>query len=182
MWQYNGITIRAGRSWTDNNGVMHPSVWTRWTDEFKKEMGLTWVEPSPPPEPYDERFFFSAGNPKPLDDVHVVDEDGNPVLDIDGNQRITSGLKNTWISRTKNHAYGMLKSTDWYVVRQVEASLNVPQALADYRASVRSACNSIESAIQGCTNLDEFMALFVTPVDDDGNPTGKAIIDAWPSS
>ena len=181
MWQYNGITVRVGRSWTDDNGVMHPSVWTRWSDEFKKEMGLTWQEPVVP-EPYDERFYYSANNPKNLEDIQVVDTDGNPVLDIDGNQMITSGLKNTWIARTKNHAYGMLKSTDWYAIRQVETSQAIPENLLNYRASVRSSCDSICSAITGCTTLEEFIALFTVPTDADGRPNGKAPIDNFPEA
>ena len=130
MWQYNGVTVRVGRSWTDANGVMHPSVWTRWSDEFKKEMGLTWHEPVVP-EPYDERFYWSANSPKNLEDVNVVDEDGNAVMDIDGNQQIQHGLKTQWIQRTKQTAGSLLKDTDWYAVRQVETSLAIPQTILD---------------------------------------------------
>ena len=179
MWQYNGIAVQVGRSWTDNNGVMHPSVWTKWSDDYKRAMGLTWQEPTVP-EPYDERFYYSANNPKPLNDINVVDEDGNPVLDIDGNQMITSGLKNKWIARTKQTANNLLQNTDWYAVRQVETSLAIPQNILDYRAAVRASSNSIETAINGCTTLDEFIALFTVPTDEDGKPNGKPIIDGWP--
>ncbi len=179
MWQYNGITIRAGRSWTDANGITHPSVWSRWTDDVKTAMGLVWID-DPVVESYDERFYYSANNPKPLDDVHVVDEDGNPVLDADGNQMITSGLKKTWIARTKQTANNLLQNTDWYAVRQVETSLAIPQNILDYRAAVRASSNSIETAINGCTTLDEFIALFTVPTNEDGKPNGKAIIDGWP--
>jgi hypothetical protein len=182
MWQYNGTTIRVGRSWTDDNGVTHPSVWNRWTPEFKTSIGLVWVEPPAPPDPYDERFYWSANNPKSLDDVNVTDEDGNPVLDMDGNQQVQQGLKSQWIERTKTTAGGLLSATDWYVVRKAETSTAVPQAVLDYRASVRTASNSIESAINGCTTLQEFMALFTVPTDAEGNPTGKSVINGWPNA
>jgi len=182
MWTYNGTTIRVGRSWTDSNGITHPSVWNRWTPEFKTSIGMVWVEPPAPPDPYDERFYWSANNPKSLDDVNVTDADGNPVLDEDGNQQVQQGLKSEWISRTKQNAGSLLKDTDWYAVRQVETSLAIPQDVLDYRASVRSASNSIESAINGCTTLEEFIALHTTPTDEEGNPTGKAPIQAWPDS
>ena len=97
MWTYNGTTIRVGRSWTDSNGITHPSVWNRWTPEFKTSLGMVWVEPPAPPDPYDERFYWSANNPKSLDDVNVTDVDGNPVLDEDGNQQVQQGLKSQWI-------------------------------------------------------------------------------------
>lgn len=181
MWQYNNRTISVGRSWTDDSGVTHPSVWNRWTPEFKTSIGLVWVD-DPVVESYDDRFYWSANNPKSLDDVNVVDVDGNPVLNEDGEQIIQAGLKSQWIERTKTTAYDKLKSTDWYAVRQVETSQAIPEALANYRASVRSACDSICSAINGCTTLDEFIALFTTPTDEEGNVTGNAIINQWPSN
>ena len=181
MWQYNNRTISVGRSWTDANGITHPSVWSRWTDEVKTAMGLAWVD-DPVVESYDERFYWSANNPKSLEDIQVVDTDGNPVLDEDGNQMVQQGLKNHWIQRTKQTAGSLLKDTDWYAVRQVETSLAIPQDALDYRASVRSASNSIETAINGCTTLDEFIALFKVPTDEDGRPNGKAVINGWPDA
>ena len=181
MWTYNGTTIRVGRSWTDSNGITHPSVWNRWTPEFKTSLGMVWVN-DPVVESYDDRFYWSANNPKSLDDINVTDEDGNPVLDEDGNQQIQVGLKNQWIAKTKEQSNNLLKDTDWYAVRQVETSQAIPQSVLDYRASVRAASNSIETAINGCTTLEEFIALFTAPTDADGNVTGNAIINQWPSN
>jgi hypothetical protein len=181
MWTYNGTTIRVGRSWTDDNGITHPSVWNRWTPEFKTSMGMVWVN-DPVVESYDDRFYWSANNPKSLDDVNVTDEDGNPVLDMDGNQQVQQGLKSQWIEKTKATAGSLLSATDWYVVRKAETSTAVPQAVLDYRASVRAASNSIESAINGCTTLEEFIALFTVPTDAEGNPTGKSVINGWPDA
>lgn len=180
MWQYNGITVRVGRSWTDDNGVMHPSVWTRWTDEFKKEMGLTWQEPPPAPEPYDERFYWSANNPKSLEDIQVVDTDGNPVVDIDGNQQIQQGLKTIHIARAKSTCSSLLTPTDWMIIRNQENNKAAPQETLDYRASVRAACDSIETAIKGCTTLEEFMALFDAKYDENRNLVEEAPINKWP--
>jgi len=135
-----------------------------------------------PAEPYDDRFYWSANNPKSLDDVNVTDADGNPVLDEDGNQQVQQGLKSQWISRTIQTAGSLLKDTDWYIVRLAETNTAVPQAVLGYRVSVRAASNSIESAINGCTTLEEFIALHTTPTDEEGNPTGKAPIQAWPDS
>ena len=181
MWQYNGTTIRVGRSWTDDNGITHPSVWNRWTPEFKTSLGMVWVN-DPVVESYDDRFYWSANNPKSLDDINVTDEDGNPVLDEDGNQQIQVGLKNQWIAKTKQQSNNLLKDTDSYAVRQVETSQAIPQSVLDYRASVRAASNSIETAINGCTTLEEFIALFTAPTDADGNVTGNSIINQWPSN
>lgn len=180
MWQYNGTTIRVGRSWTDSNGITHPSVWNRWTPEFKTSIGMVWVN-DPVVESYDDRFYWSANNPKSLDDINVTDADGNPVLDEDGNQQVQQGLKSQWVERTKTTAGSLLSTTDWYAVRQVETSLAIPQDVLDYRASVRAASNSIESAINACTTLEQFQALFMVPVDENGNPSGTAPIHDFPT-
>ena len=39
MWKLGDKIIREGKSFTDNNGVTHPGVWARWTDERKKLWG-----------------------------------------------------------------------------------------------------------------------------------------------
>ena len=180
MWTYNGTTIRVGRSWTDNSGTLHSSLWNRYSNDYKTALGLVFT-PDPIVESYDDRFYWSANNPKSLEDIPQVDADNNPVLNEDGVQIIQTGLKNQWIARTKTTAYDKLKSTDWYAVRQVETAEAIPEAVSNYRASVRSSCDSICSAITGCTTLEEFIALFTVPTDEERNPTGNAIINGWPS-
>ena len=58
----------------------------------------------------------------------------------------------------------------------------IPEEVKAYRAAVREASNTIESAINGATTLAAFMALHNAPVDAQGNPTGSAPINAWPES
>ena len=70
----------------------------------------------------------------------------------------------------------MLSNTDWMVSRKAEKGTAIPDATQTYRDSVRTACNTIETKINNCSNLTEFMALFDTPVDSDGNPTGDNYI------
>ena len=43
MWKLVDKVIREGKSFTDNNGVTHPQVWARWSDDKKKAIGLTYV-------------------------------------------------------------------------------------------------------------------------------------------
>jgi hypothetical protein len=49
-----------------------------------------------------------------------------------------------------------------------------------YRAAVRTACAAIETKINDCSSLSEFMALWDAPMKD-GEPTGEnAPINDWP--
>jgi len=178
-WKYNNRIIRVGKSWTDDNGITHPSNWGRWSDDDKAAAGLVWEAD---PAPFDSRFFWSADLPKAIDDVNEVDENGDPVLDEKGNQVVTLGLKSVWKNTIKAQAQGLLNATDWYIVRNAESSAAIPSEVTTYRAAVRTASGTIEAAIDACTTHDEFMALFVTPTDADGNVTGNAPISDWPEN
>ena len=177
MWRYQNRNIRVGRGWVDADGIKHPSTWNRWDDATKTAKGLVWVDD---PAPYDNRFYWSSGVPKLINDFNAVDEDGNPVLDEKGNQVITRGLKWNAIQTVKAQAAGLLSATDWYVVRKSETDEAIPADVLTYRAAVRTASNNIEAAITACETHDAFMALYDTPVDDDGEPTGNAPINDWP--
>ena len=164
-WKYAGRVIRVGRSWTDNNNVTHPYNWTDWSADYKAEMGLTWEDD---PAPFDNRFYHDADTPKALDDVTT---DGVT----------TPGLKSIWKDIIKDQANGLLQPTDWMVVKASEvADYSLPSQIATDRAAIRTASNTIETSITNASDHAAFMALFDTPVDSDGNPTGNAPIADWP--
>jgi hypothetical protein len=181
MWTYLGRVIKQGRAWTDAEGTQHPAQWNRWTAEEKAAKGLVWNQDLQP-VPFDNRFYWSAGVPKALDDVNEVDEDGNPVLDENGVQIVTKGLKSNAIAQVKVTAGSLLSATDWMVTRQAETGTAIPSAVSDYRTAVRTASETIETAIQGVTTLEAFKALYDAPVDAEGNVTGNAPINDWPET
>ena len=171
-YKYNGKIIRAGRAWSDDNGTQHPRNWMVWSDAEKTAAGLVWEDD---PAPFDSRFYWAADLPKALDDVNEVDEDGNSLLDEDGNQVVTLGLKSQYKAQTKVIAGSLLAPTDWHVVKAAEVeAYSVPADVSQFRTDVRAASNTIEAAIDGAADLDAFMALFNAPED------GTAPINDWP--
>ena len=178
MWKYGETVIRVGRAWTNNDGVTHPRNWGNWSEADKTAAGLVWEDD---PATFDSRFYWDADTAKSLDDVNEVDEDGNAILDEDGNQVVTKGLKSNAKALVKTQAGGLLAPTDWMVIKASEvSSYSVPSDILTYRADVRTASNTIEAAIDAAADLDAFMALYDVPVDDDGVPTGKAPIVDFP--
>tara|TARA_Y100001972_G_scaffold16617_1_gene18106 strand:- start:9 stop:563 length:555 start_codon:yes stop_codon:yes gene_type:complete len=179
VWKHNGVNIKEGRSWTDKDGIKHPSNWMIWSDEDKKGFGLTWendVDTS-----YDERFYWSKGVEKKLADINEVDKDGKAIINPHtGKQLVTLGLKSIWIAQTKTTANTMLSQTDWYVTRKAEADKAIPSNISKYRADVRTATATIETKINNCSKLSQFIALFDVPVDSEGKPTGNAPIFDFP--
>ena len=57
------------------------------------------------------------------------------------------------------------------IIRKAEKETAIPDAVQTYRNNVRTACDSIETKINNCSNLTQFMRLFDLPVDSDGTPT-----------
>ena len=155
---------------------------------------ISWVV-SKPPQNYNDRVLpaQSLGEWSSIEDDtptesepsnqtnSEVDDNNNPVLDENGSQLVTLGLKSIYKANTKEQAGGLLAPTDWHVVKAAEvSSYTVPSTVTQYRSDVRTASNTIETAIDNAADLDAFIALFDVPVDSDGNPTGNAPINDWP--
>ena len=111
---------------------------------------------------------YTAAVGKALDDVNEVDENGDALLDDDGVQVVTSGLKTNEKNQIKAQAAGLLQSTDWYVVRNAESSTAIPANVSTYRTAVRTKSNEMETAIDGAASAEALEALFTytTGADD----------------
>ena len=188
-WKYSGRILRPGKAWTDNNGTLHSALWMRYDDAWKTKYGIVWEDAAASEELFDNRFYWGRQDdgtliPKSLTDTLWVDDDGNAVNDpITGKQGKTLGLKSNAIALVKTQAAGLLAPYDWQVIKATEVeSYSVPSTVTTYRAAVRTASNSIGTAITNASDLAAFMALYDTPVDSDGEPTGNAPINDWPDT
>ena len=104
---------------------------------------------------------WGTATPKRLEDEDAVDEDGNNILDDDGNQVINYGLKTEKKRIVKDQASGLLAPTDWYVVKATEvADYSVPSNITTFRADVRTKSNEMETQIDACTTVDELKTLY----------------------
>ena len=165
-WKYNNRTIRAGKGWIDDNGTKHPKTWMRWTDTESASFGLTWEDPPASEAPFDSKFYWGRQADgtlieRSLTDINEVDDNGDAILDEDGNQLVTKGLKTQAIEQVK--AYQPMQSwlgTDWMVVKAAEvSSYTVPSDVLTYRAAVRTASNTIETVVTNAADHAAFRAL-----------------------
>lgn len=121
---------------------------------------------------------YAPATGKKLDDTNEVDEEGQPLLDDDGNQVVTPGVKTNEKNQIKAQAGGLLKSTDWYVVRNAEAGTEIPADVATFRTAVRTKSNEMETAIDNAATIEAVEALFTYTVGEDdvsSRPLGE-----WP--
>ena len=189
-WKYDGATLRVGKEFTGTDGTQYSKVWMRYSADEKATIGITWEDPPASEAPFNNQFYWGRQSdgtliPRSLTDVLWVDEDDKAVIDImTGEQGKTLGLKNVAIALAKTQAASLLAVHDWQVIKATEVeSYSVPSTVTNYRAAVRTASNSIGTAITNASDLAAFMALYDTPVDSDGELTGDpAPIADWPDA
>ena len=115
---------------------------------------------------------WGTATPKRLEDENAIDEDGNDILDNDGNQIINYGLKNEKKKIIKQQASGLLTPTDWYVVKASEvADYSVPENITNYRSEVRAKSNEMETQIDSCTTVEQLETLYTYTEQEDGTIT-----------
>ena len=88
------------------------------------------------------------------------DENGDPVLDENGDQVVTLGVKSVLKAQEKATAGSLLARYDWYVVRKAEKSTAIPTAITTYRDGVRTACNTRETEIDACADTAALVTLY----------------------
>ena len=138
--------------------INYPANWLRLSSaQEKKDLGITEVADAPT---YDSRFYWGNGTAKALDDVNEVDENNDPVLDENGNQVVTLGVKSVLKAQEKATAGSLLAKYDWYVIRKYEASKAIPTAIKTYRTAVRTACLTRETEIDNCADTAALVTLY----------------------
>ena len=104
---------------------------------------------------------FGSATAKLLEDRNEVDEAGEPLLDDNGDQVVTKGLKSQKKDIIKQQASGLLTPTDWYVLKATDVeSYSVPSAVTTFRADVRTKSNTMETAIDNASDVDALATLY----------------------
>ena len=152
-----------------HNDIQYPANWLRLsTADEKKALGITEVADDPV---YDSRFYWGNGTARTLTDTNEVDENGDPVLDENGDQVVTLGVKSVLKAQEKATAGYLLAKYDWYIVRKAEKSTAIPTAITTYRDGVRTACDTREKEIDACSDTAALVTLYGTKEDGTPNMT-----------
>jgi hypothetical protein len=113
------------------NGIQYPANWLRLSSAAEKAaIGITEVAD---PVREDDRFYWNGvkTNPRPLET-----------------------LKEQFSAQVKDTANKLLASTDWMIIRKIERQVNVPTAIASYRAAVISSAETNETAINEAEDVE----------------------------
>jgi hypothetical protein len=180
------------------NDTAHPKeIFIHWTKDELKEIGIYQFISS---TQLDSRFETGGAvsytvdddagtvtesitiKNRKLTDTNEVDENGDPLLDDNGNQVVTKGLKSIYKEQIKKQASSLLAPTDWMVVRYAEDNTKtIPTEVSSFRSSVRTKADEICTAIDGCTSLTKLKELFETTYNDDGSVDTLAKMQELPN-
>ena len=114
---------------------------------------------------------YGSATPKLLEDRNETNKDGSPMLDADGNQVVTKGLKSQKKDIIKQQAAGILQDTDWYITRKADAGTAVPSSITTYRAAVRTKAAEMETAITNASDTPALETLYTYTRQEDGSVT-----------
>lgn len=132
--------------------IQYPANWLRLSTQSEREaIGITEVAD---PVAYDDRFYWSADNPKALEDETITPEGGTPY--------VQKGLKSNWVAQIKDTAGKLLAATDWMIIRKAERGTEIPTSVISYRAAIVTECNRLETAINKTKKIDAFIIVVTT--------------------
>ena len=158
-----------------NNNQYPADIFSKWTKDEKEAIGIYEIE-TDSTNFKDEKWYintnesyaFGSGKvtrswgtatAKAHADSLYTDQDKTDNL-IPGDKDVgdvkVEGLKTKLIRTIKQQAAGILKDTDWYVIRKADAGTAVPSSITTHRAAVRTKCAEMETAI---TNASDTPAL-----------------------
>lgn len=180
--------------------VRHPkALFSAWTDAERKAIGIVPVTTTG--SHLDIKYYIEvdeafavAGDKnsvvrtigvkaadKKLTDTDEVDENGDPLLDDDGVQIITLGLKSNAKNKATTSANGYLQGFDWLIQRKVTANTAIPSAVTTYMAAIRTDHGNICTALDAAADMDAFIALHTTTYNEDGTVNVIAKTQSWTS-
>ena len=170
-YMLDGRRLRVGRPFKTADGVSYSQLWAKQlTAEEKTALGITYEAD---PAPFDSKYYFSAGNPRQLD--NGTDDEGNT----------TYGIRPNIVQQQKDTAASLLSNTDWYVTRKSETDVAIPANVTTYRTAVRTVCNTREAEIAAVSTTEALEALMKAP-DKITNDAGEVVdnpaahLTPWP--
>ena len=186
MWKYNGKSISVGKAWVDDNGIQHPANWHIWSATEKAAAGVVEIIEDTPPDSRLYNWSMDSdgkinSTAKSLANINEVDANGDPLLDEDGNQVVTHGVKYNLKQEVKSQQGSLLSQTDWYIVRKADKGTAIPSNVQTWRDAIRTKATEMETAIDNAADTDAVAALFLTyTLNEDGSTTKSGILYDWP--
>jgi hypothetical protein len=170
MFLLNDKPISPDTAFT-HEGISYPNNWIRLASPAERAaIGIT--EVADEDMSFDNRYYWSKGNAKALEDREESDEQGNPLYVkvlgevngepamVDTTERlVTKGLKSVMIAQVKHTAGTLLAQTDWMVIRKAERDVALPADVVTKRAAIVAESERLEAAIKAVTSVEALVGV-----------------------
>ena len=159
--------------------IKHPaSIFTLWTESERNAIGVYTVEIDETNKKDEEYYIntnitysydssankvkgvYGSATARAMADSDAVDDEGNKLKDINGNQIINEGLKTIKKRIIDNECRGLLAPSDWMYIKAGEEGGTMDSGWKTWRAYVRTKCNSMQTQIDNAADVDALAALF----------------------
>jgi hypothetical protein len=162
------------------NNIKYPAaIYTLWSEAERNAIGIYTVEIDETNKKDSEwytntniTYAFSGGKvkgtygtatAKKIADTLWTEQDKTDGLIREGEDVgdvATKGLKTIKKDLINDQCGGILKHSDWRVVKATETGGTMDSGWKTYRASVRTKCNSMQTEIDNASDVDALAALF----------------------
>ena len=162
------------------NNIKYPAaIYTLWSEAERNAIGIYTVEIDETNKKDSEwytntniTYAFSGGKvkgtygtatAKKIADTLWTEQDKTDGLIREGEDVgdvATKGLKTIKKDLINDQCGGILKHSDWRVVKATETGEAMDSGWKTYRASVRTKCNSMQTQIDNASDVDALAALF----------------------
>ena len=177
-------TFNNPRKLVINNIRYSTKIYSLWTVAEKKAIGLYEVEYDNTNKKNEDWYIntnqtlaydssgdkvtasYGTATARSIADVNAVDDNGDPLLDSNGVQIVTKGLKNIKKEMINNQCENILRPSDWRVIKAKETGGTMNSGWKTWRASVRTKCNSMQSQIDSASDVDALATLFTYTTTD----------------
>ena len=158
------------------------SIFTLWTEAERNAVGVytveidntnrkdqEWYQNTAITYAYDSsankvKGTYGTATAKNIDDITWTQEEIDDGDAPDGATTSTvkqEGLKTAHKKIIDDQCKDILAPSDWMVVRATETDTTMDSGWKTWRASVRTKCNSMQSQIDGASDVDALAALFI---------------------
>ena len=167
----SGQTLRAGKSWRDDNGIQHPGNWNIWSADEKAAAGITEIVLESPP---DSRLYTWSQNAD-----GTINKTAKNLDDTGSGETLVLGVKSTLKEEVNRQQNSLLSKTDWQIVRKADKSTAIDSKVQTWRDAIRTKGDEMKTAIDNAANTDAVEALFVV-YEFDGLTIKSGVLYTWP--
>tara|TARA_R100001594_G_scaffold60915_4_gene94872 strand:+ start:1083 stop:1616 length:534 start_codon:yes stop_codon:yes gene_type:complete len=170
IWKHHNIQIKPGRPWTASDGTQHSGNWNFWSADEKKKWNIKEIVQESSPDTRLYTFNYDENGKVENKKAMAMDDSGS------GETKVL-GVKSKLKHEVKSQQAGILKSTDWYIIRKADVDKAVPSNVKTFRDAVRTKAKAMEDAIDACSKVEDIAKLWVE-YDKDGKKSG--VLYDWP--